>query len=82
MKASLVAYDFRELHKKSELKIVNYGYVRACPKEPATQIWSLEILGVNSVLLFTLWYFINIWGGSLQVIRGVFEMIELLSTLV
>jgi hypothetical protein len=23
MKASLVAYDFRELHKKSELKIVN-----------------------------------------------------------
>jgi hypothetical protein len=32
MKASLVAYDFRELHKKSELKIVNYGHVRACPK--------------------------------------------------
>jgi hypothetical protein len=32
MKASLVAYDFRELHKKPELKIVNYGYVRACPK--------------------------------------------------
>jgi hypothetical protein len=30
--ASLVAYDFRELHKKSELKIVNLGYVRGCPK--------------------------------------------------
>jgi hypothetical protein len=32
MKASLVAYDFRELHKKSELKIIIYGYVRGCPK--------------------------------------------------
>jgi hypothetical protein len=32
MKASLVAYDFRELHKKAELKIVNYGYVKGCPK--------------------------------------------------
>jgi hypothetical protein len=32
MKASLVAYDFRELHKKSELKILKYGYVRGCPK--------------------------------------------------
>jgi hypothetical protein len=32
MKASLVAYDFRELHKKSEIIIVNYGYVRGCPK--------------------------------------------------
>jgi hypothetical protein len=28
MKVSLVAYDFRKLHKKSELKIVKYGYVR------------------------------------------------------
>jgi hypothetical protein len=46
-KASLVAYDFRELHKKSELKIVKSGYVRGCPKQPATQIWSLEILRVN-----------------------------------
>jgi hypothetical protein len=27
-----VAYDFRELYKKSELKIVNYRYVRGCPK--------------------------------------------------
>jgi hypothetical protein len=32
MTASLVAYDFRELHKKPELKIVKYGYVRGCPK--------------------------------------------------
>jgi hypothetical protein len=32
MKASLIAYDFRELHKKSELKIVKYGYVKYCPK--------------------------------------------------
>jgi hypothetical protein len=26
MKAFLVAYDFRELHKNLELKKVNYGY--------------------------------------------------------
>jgi hypothetical protein len=32
MKASLIAYDFREIHKKLELKIVKYGYVRGCPK--------------------------------------------------
>jgi hypothetical protein len=32
MKASLVAYDFRELQKKPELKIVKSGYVRGCPK--------------------------------------------------
>jgi hypothetical protein len=32
MKASLVAYDFRELHKKSKLKIAKYGYVRGYPK--------------------------------------------------
>jgi hypothetical protein len=32
MKASLVAYDFRELQKKSDLKIVKSGYVRCCPK--------------------------------------------------
>jgi hypothetical protein len=32
MKASLVAYDFRELHKNSELKIVKSGYVRGCSK--------------------------------------------------
>jgi hypothetical protein len=32
MKASLVAYDFRELHKKSELKIIKYGYVIGCLK--------------------------------------------------
>jgi hypothetical protein len=32
MKASLVAHDFREIHKKSELKTVKYGYVRGCPE--------------------------------------------------
>jgi hypothetical protein len=32
MKASFVAYDYRELYKKSELKIIKYGYVRGCPK--------------------------------------------------
>jgi hypothetical protein len=32
MKASLVAYDFKELQKKSELKIVKSGHVRGCPK--------------------------------------------------
>jgi hypothetical protein len=32
MKASLVAYDFRELHKMSELKIVKFRYVRGYPK--------------------------------------------------
>jgi hypothetical protein len=32
MKASRVAYDVRELHKKLELKIVKYGYVKGCPK--------------------------------------------------
>jgi hypothetical protein len=32
MKASLGAYDFRELYKKSEQKIVKSGYVRGCPK--------------------------------------------------
>jgi hypothetical protein len=32
MKASLVAYDLRELHKKSEIKIVKFVYVRGCPK--------------------------------------------------
>jgi hypothetical protein len=47
MKASLVAYDFRELHKKSELKIVKYGYLRGCTKRPTTQFGLLEILGVK-----------------------------------
>jgi hypothetical protein len=32
MKASLVAYDFRELQENSELKIVKFEYVRGCPK--------------------------------------------------
>jgi hypothetical protein len=40
MKAFLVAYDLRELHKKSELKIVNMDM-------SAIQIGSLEILGIK-----------------------------------
>jgi hypothetical protein len=32
MKASLVTYDFRELHKMSELKIVKFGCVKGCPQ--------------------------------------------------
>jgi hypothetical protein len=32
MKASFVAYDFREIHKKSELKIVKYGDAKGYPK--------------------------------------------------
>jgi hypothetical protein len=32
MKASLVAYDFRDLHKKSALKLEKSRYVRGCPK--------------------------------------------------
>jgi hypothetical protein len=32
MKAFLVAYDFRELHKKLELILVKFGYVKDCPK--------------------------------------------------
>jgi hypothetical protein len=32
MKTPLAAYDFRKLHKKSEIKILKYGYVRGCPK--------------------------------------------------
>jgi hypothetical protein len=54
MKVSLVAYDFRKLHKKSKQKIVKYGYVEACPKYPATQIWLLENLGVNNWRCITL----------------------------
>jgi hypothetical protein len=32
MKASLVACDFRELHKKLEIKIENYRHIRGFPK--------------------------------------------------
>jgi hypothetical protein len=32
MKASPVAYDFREVYKKSKIKIVKYEYVKGCPK--------------------------------------------------
>jgi hypothetical protein len=47
MKASLVAYDGRQLHKKSKLKIIKYGYFRGYPKCLATQIGLLKILGVK-----------------------------------
>jgi hypothetical protein len=39
----------RELHKKLELKIAKYGYVRGSLKRLATQIGLLKILGVNNV---------------------------------
>jgi hypothetical protein len=32
MKAFFEAYDFRELHKQLELKIVKFGYVKDYPK--------------------------------------------------
>jgi hypothetical protein len=51
MKASFVAYDYGELFKNSILIIVKYGYAKGCPKRPATQIGSLEILGVKRQLL-------------------------------
>ena len=41
-----VIYDFRKLHKKLELKIIEYGYVRGCPKKPMIQIGFFKILGV------------------------------------
>jgi hypothetical protein len=44
MKASLVAYDGRELQKKLEIKIINYHRL---PKRLATQIGLLKILGIN-----------------------------------
>jgi hypothetical protein len=47
MNASFVAHDFKELYKKLELKVVKYEYVKGCPKWQATQIYSLEILGIN-----------------------------------
>jgi hypothetical protein len=49
MKASFVAYDCRELHKKSKLKTIKIEYIRGCPKWPTIQIWSLEILGVKEL---------------------------------
>jgi hypothetical protein len=48
MKASLIAYNCGELHKKSKLKMVKYGYVRGYPKRLATQFGSLKILEVKN----------------------------------
>jgi hypothetical protein len=53
MKASLVAYDFRELHKNLELKIIKHRYVKGCPNGPGIQIWLFEILGVKEHLQST-----------------------------
>jgi hypothetical protein len=47
MKASLVAYDIMELHKKSKLKVVKIAYVKDYPKWQSTQISLLQILGVK-----------------------------------
>jgi hypothetical protein len=38
MEAFLVAYDLRELCKKTKLKLIKKEYVRGCPKWPVTQI--------------------------------------------
>jgi hypothetical protein len=51
MKASLVAYDCGEQHKKSELKIIKYGYIKGCPKRPEIQIGLLEILGISELII-------------------------------
>jgi hypothetical protein len=42
MKASLVAFDVRELSKNSQLKIIKYEYVRGCPKLPASKSYHLK----------------------------------------
>jgi hypothetical protein len=38
MEASLVTYDVRELHKKSELKIIKMRYIKGYPKWLVIQI--------------------------------------------
>jgi hypothetical protein len=47
MKAFLVAYNYRELHKKLELKTMKRGYIKGCLNRSKTQIGSFEILGVK-----------------------------------
>jgi hypothetical protein len=39
---SIVAYDYRELYKKSKLKIIKYGYDRGSQKRLMIQIGLLE----------------------------------------
>jgi hypothetical protein len=39
IKASLVAYDGRELYKKSELKIIKYGYIKRLPRKASDSNW-------------------------------------------
>jgi hypothetical protein len=47
MKACLVAYNGRELHKILELKIIKYRYFRGCIKRLATQIGLFKIIGIK-----------------------------------
>jgi hypothetical protein len=49
MKGSLVVYEVRKLYKKVRAKKVKNEYVRGGPRRPSTQLWSLEILGVNGM---------------------------------
>jgi hypothetical protein len=76
MKASLVVYDFTEIHKKSKLKIVKYGYVIRCPKIPGTELWSLKILRIkdlNSVPLRKVVILqLHVEGRLLQIAHGNF----------
>jgi hypothetical protein len=43
-----IAYDYRELYKKTKLKIVKYGSTRGYPKRLAIHIGLLKILRVNA----------------------------------
>jgi hypothetical protein len=49
MKASLVAYNGRELHKKLEIKIIKFGYVRGCSKKLATNLGCSKFWGLIKV---------------------------------
>jgi hypothetical protein len=39
VKAFLVAYEFKELHKKLNLKIIKAKYIRGYPNWLAIQMW-------------------------------------------
>jgi hypothetical protein len=47
MKASLVAYDFGELHKMLELKLIKNEYIKVYPKWQSIQLWLLKIFQVK-----------------------------------
>jgi hypothetical protein len=63
MKASLLAYNVKELYKKLEIKIIKDEYTKGCPKWPTIQIWLLEILGINHVVYGRILFFICTWKG-------------------